>query len=613
MANWFYVQDGNRVGPVSEEQLKTLYQAGAIEGESLIWQKGLKEWVKYDVQFPPPPGAKKPEKKDKPKPKPQETSGGGGSGPALSPSAATSPGAAKPPPPPPEAYEGGSAGAEAGAQPPETASRAAQAEAPAPVPEPRVPKPIPSKGTEERWKTMGPTFQLAEDRRRKAEEKAVESQNEEDEENKTIPEAEAGQTEESQATAEDQAPSTVPPPMPVGIGAEESKDLSSVLPESRDSADAGAQLKLEDPENPGDISVDGPSVERAICHDCQKPFPVSMMDKFGRRWVCKLCQARQREKYEQEQDRKRGRKGMFSGTFEKVLLVLAIVGLLGTIGWAIKGRLANIWEDTSAMIGVNITSKLPPTSWVNKPLEDWPPIVMANYATFAESSHLQGGSAFLVRGNGNQEEAVVVGATSSTLLDPDFGVYPPVHPATIPMVLGDWKMFSMSAPDKVLRFSQLYEDPFAYLVSPVVYLEPAHDVPVDFPVEILQLQTRNVQDGEFVYVVTIQPRRERFTQTIYEGVAYVSEGDSGMNIMVELDETVSDMEVPGAPMLDANGHVVGMIIGSRPFQGHMPIEEFEQVLYNRETTASVQRRRDVRQVQRLYAADLRVFPKTLER
>lgn len=46
MVNWYYVQGSERVGPVSEETLRDLFQKEVLNLESYIWKKGFANWEK---------------------------------------------------------------------------------------------------------------------------------------------------------------------------------------------------------------------------------------------------------------------------------------------------------------------------------------------------------------------------------------------------------------------------------------------------------------------------------------------------------------------------------------------------------------------------------------
>jgi GYF domain 2 len=46
MAEWYYVQNGQRQGPVSSEDLKQLTASGAVGPDDLVWKNGMANWVR---------------------------------------------------------------------------------------------------------------------------------------------------------------------------------------------------------------------------------------------------------------------------------------------------------------------------------------------------------------------------------------------------------------------------------------------------------------------------------------------------------------------------------------------------------------------------------------
>lgn len=65
-SDWFYVQDRQKVGPVTKEVLRSLFEDGTITGEDLVWTQGMSEWKpagQVQGRFgapaaaPPPPAA----------------------------------------------------------------------------------------------------------------------------------------------------------------------------------------------------------------------------------------------------------------------------------------------------------------------------------------------------------------------------------------------------------------------------------------------------------------------------------------------------------------------------------------------------------------------------
>ena len=45
MAQWYYTQQGQRLGPVSEEQLKQLAAAAQLKPTDMVWKHGMANWI----------------------------------------------------------------------------------------------------------------------------------------------------------------------------------------------------------------------------------------------------------------------------------------------------------------------------------------------------------------------------------------------------------------------------------------------------------------------------------------------------------------------------------------------------------------------------------------
>jgi len=59
--NWYYAIEGEQKGPIDEQELRALHQAGNLADESLVWREGMGEWQPYGVVFQPTtPGASEP-------------------------------------------------------------------------------------------------------------------------------------------------------------------------------------------------------------------------------------------------------------------------------------------------------------------------------------------------------------------------------------------------------------------------------------------------------------------------------------------------------------------------------------------------------------------------
>jgi hypothetical protein len=52
---WYYSKQGQRTGPVSEEQLKQMVASGQVQPTDLVWKNGMAQWGQAGQVFPPPP------------------------------------------------------------------------------------------------------------------------------------------------------------------------------------------------------------------------------------------------------------------------------------------------------------------------------------------------------------------------------------------------------------------------------------------------------------------------------------------------------------------------------------------------------------------------------
>jgi len=55
---WFYAKDGQQVGPMEFSELQNLRASGQISDDTLVWQQGTANWVKFSEALNlPAPGA----------------------------------------------------------------------------------------------------------------------------------------------------------------------------------------------------------------------------------------------------------------------------------------------------------------------------------------------------------------------------------------------------------------------------------------------------------------------------------------------------------------------------------------------------------------------------
>jgi uncharacterized membrane protein len=55
--DWYYVENGEQAGPISEEQLGQLVNDGTIAAATFVWNEGMTEWIEYGQLFKTSEGA----------------------------------------------------------------------------------------------------------------------------------------------------------------------------------------------------------------------------------------------------------------------------------------------------------------------------------------------------------------------------------------------------------------------------------------------------------------------------------------------------------------------------------------------------------------------------
>ncbi|MBN1671170.1 MAG: RDD family protein [Kiritimatiellae bacterium] len=51
---WYYVENGTQMGPVSDQEFRQLVDAGTVVADTLVWHAGLQNWEPYSNVTPPP-------------------------------------------------------------------------------------------------------------------------------------------------------------------------------------------------------------------------------------------------------------------------------------------------------------------------------------------------------------------------------------------------------------------------------------------------------------------------------------------------------------------------------------------------------------------------------
>lgn len=351
--------------------------------------------------------------------------------------------------------------------------------------------------------------------------------------------------------------------------------------------------------------LDAPDIERVKCKECGKDFPKHMVDRYGMRSVCKLCQARLREEFRNDEDAKRER--MF-GPLEKAVFGAFIIGAMVAVVYI--GMRYSFELLSTEWVNDLLTKRKPATEWISKEPEEWPPLVGTNNAVFPESTALLYGSSFLLKDRKENIMIVICGAASSER----YGVIPPLNIEQIASgALTRWRLQPLdSSREKASGFMVWGENPLNYVDTPIAYLIP-DTLPEQLPTEPLVLETKPIRDGDEVYLVIPEivtaDGQQSFEQRVVKGTVSKDKSAGEWNVSLKLQDAVYDDYLPGSPIIDDRGNLVGVAMGIEPWNAST-VADFDPFKYIDATgrTRNLPERTQ-RLTDKIYFCTIKAFPK----
>ena len=216
---------------------------------------------------------------------------------------------------------------------------------------------------------------------------------------------------------------------------------------------------------------------------------------------------------------------------------------------------------------------------------------MKNYA--AENSAVfqhpvKGASAFLIE----LPDQRIIAATAKHLLGEDGGVSPKLRVNEIDGAVISWNLHPRSKPDGTVAVTGLFGPTGAYSALDDWLLLQVDQNESELPASPLKLRHAPLQKGETVYIVGVRYDNEENTQEVFP--SKVTNPEYGI-IEGKLDKPVNLNGFSGAPVLDANGHVVAVLTSAsnKPdksgryatFAGH-GVEEIKRLVRTRPSSDS---------------------------
>lgn len=189
--------------------------------------------------------------------------------------------------------------------------------------------------------------------------------------------------------------------------------------------------------------------------------------------------------------------------------------------------------------------------WAKLPAEKWPQLVLTNEARFHASSGLSGASAFLFSAEGR-----TYAGTVAHLLGEAGGVEPAVPLAQLDAQLESWRLSVRTQPKRSIRATRLAMKEFARAENSdwlLLEVEPTKAPPAT----PLTVRKTPVALGERVFLVGCEYREPTCHQRVFSGRV---SGRAGNGVFRYALETPVELRgFSGAPIVDANGHLVGVM------------------------------------------------------
>jgi hypothetical protein len=199
-----------------------------------------------------------------------------------------------------------------------------------------------------------------------------------------------------------------------------------------------------------------------------------------------------------------------------------------------------------------LQSNAVPETWSTLPTDQWPQMVLTNSAKFKGHSGLQGASSFLLKGAGERTLA----ATALHLLGPNGGVVPTLPPESLDSALDSWVMFPRTKPGNfVTIYGQGLATPSDKASDWLLLDIKSPSGPL--PAVPLTLRPTPVSVGEEVFLIGVPYIESDRMQNVYRGK--ITERADPDWFRYRLETPVDIRGFSGAPILDKNGWVVGVI------------------------------------------------------
>lgn len=187
-------------------------------------------------------------------------------------------------------------------------------------------------------------------------------------------------------------------------------------------------------------------------------------------------------------------------------------------------------------------------------------VLLTNLASFTNDRTLEGASGFLIKHNGAN-----FAVTARHLIGADGGVEPEIQIGDLEKSLIKWEMMPRVVSDAAKQTVKLDVKnlDFSQSKSDIILLKI---ISKDFEIDPLSPNFDLPETGERLYLIGCPYSETKCRQNFYE-VKYVEFDDSENVLIGEINSSENLSGFSGAPLVNAKGEVVGVLVGGGEMDG----------------------------------------------
>ena len=309
-------------------------------------------------------------------------------------------------------------------------------------------------------------------------------------------------------------------------------------------------------------------VKRYTCVKCEKDWPVSLMVQSKARWLCRLCYGREEAAAREAAERKNNRKSNWWPDTRVIVYFTA-----GLVAFCVAAVFAYQYLKATW----NALPVQPAESWANLPSEQWPQIALpGEVQNRGGLPPLRAANNFLVVDNRFQVLGVAFARMFQEAARAELAAHAdPAHPAApgeVKEVATDIILrrlnasmagWSMGAGPSQVVFTRIHGEINTYTKTEVFFLESSTVLSKlsKLPAEALKPRIEPFEKDMRIFVISSQVKHPGDKQGVLFGKLHGTL-DAKRTLDLEMDSPIDPGALVGAPVIDGNGHLAGVVNGS---------------------------------------------------